>query len=251
MEHIEQHQVANETEKARIVDYWTKRSHDFTDLRVREQRAEIGQDWLKEIESQLPKKENCVILDVGCGTGLFSLMLAEKGHEAIGIDLTEHMILHAREIAEYQKSSAQFLIMDAENLELPSGVFDMVVSRNLTWTLPHPEQAYKEWMRVLKKGGVLLNFDADYGHDPADKDPSQLPPEHAHRNLSKAMNQECDAIKEGLSISKQYRPAWDVEVLKKIGFEEVTVDEGIYERIYKKIDEFYNPTPIFMLKAVK
>ena len=36
----------------------------------------------------------------------------------------------------------------------------MIVSRNLTWNLPHPEMAYKEWLRVLKKGGRLLNFDA-------------------------------------------------------------------------------------------
>ena len=42
--------------------------------------------------------------------------------------------------------------------------FDAVVSRNLTWNLEDPEQAYKEWMRVLKKGGILLNYDANWYH---------------------------------------------------------------------------------------
>ena len=43
--------------------------------------------------------------------------------------------------------------------------FDVIISRNLTWNLPHPEMAYKEWLRVLKKGGKLLNFDANwYGY---------------------------------------------------------------------------------------
>ena len=36
--------------------------------------------------------------------------------------------------------------------------FDVVISRNLTWTLPEAAQAYKEWSRVLKPGGLLLNL---------------------------------------------------------------------------------------------
>lgn len=251
MEHQELYQAEMDVTKKRIVNYWTKRSHAFSELRQREQKAEIGQDWMNEILPNLPEGKVCKILDVGCGTGFFALMLAEHGHEAIGIDLTEHMILHAQEIAEYQGSKAQFLVMDAEQPEFPDETFDMVVTRNLTWTLPHVEKAYKEWMRVLKKGGVLLNFDADYGHDPAEKAQSQLPPEHAHRHLSKEMNQECDAIKETLSISKEVRPAWDVEFFKSLGYENVTADLKVYRRIYKKIDEFFNPTPIFMLKVIK
>ncbi len=43
--------------------------------------------------------------------------------------------------------------------------FDVIVTRNVTWNLPRPDLAYKEWLRVLKPGGVLYNFDADwYGH---------------------------------------------------------------------------------------
>ena len=42
--------------------------------------------------------------------------------------------------------------------------FDMIVSRNVTWNLEHPDRAYYEWMRVLKPGGVLLNFDANWYH---------------------------------------------------------------------------------------
>lgn len=41
--------------------------------------------------------------------------------------------------------------MDASHLAFADETFDAVVSRNLTWNLEDPEQAYKEWMRVLKK----------------------------------------------------------------------------------------------------
>ena len=54
--------------------------------------------------------------------------------------------------------------MDAENPEYDDDTFDFVISRNLTWTLPDAQKAYKEWMRVLKKGGRLLNFDANWYH---------------------------------------------------------------------------------------
>ena len=44
-------------------------------------------------------------------------------------------------------------------------MFDVVISRNLTWNLKDPKRAYEEWCRVLKPGGKLLNFDANwYGY---------------------------------------------------------------------------------------
>ena len=46
--------------------------------------------------------------------------------------------------------------MDAENPDFPDGTFDVIVSRNLTWTLPDAEHAYQEWFRVLKPGGHLV-----------------------------------------------------------------------------------------------
>ena len=55
--------------------------------------------------------------------------------------------------------------MDAQALTFADTSFDVVVSRNLTWNLQEPAVAYKEWCRVLKKGGLLLNFDANwYGY---------------------------------------------------------------------------------------
>ena len=50
--------------------------------------------------------------------------------------------------------------MDAQKLDFEDNTFDVVISRNLTWNLEHPDVAYREWVRVLKVGGRLLNFDA-------------------------------------------------------------------------------------------
>lgn len=57
------------------------------------------------------------------------------------------------EIEKNLPKGRKLKILDAEKPEFPDATFDVVVSRNLTWTLPHAEEAYREWTRVLKKGG--------------------------------------------------------------------------------------------------
>ena len=46
--------------------------------------------------------------------------------------------------------------MDSHQLSFDDNTFDLLINRNVTWTLYDPEQAYKEWYRVLKPGGRLL-----------------------------------------------------------------------------------------------
>ena len=51
---------------------------------------------------------------------------------------------------------------DAEDPPFEAGTFDVVVTRHLLWTLPHPDTAVKNWKKVLKKGGVLIVIDGLY-----------------------------------------------------------------------------------------
>ena len=180
------------------------------------------------------------------------MLLAKLGHQVTGIDLTPAMIEKAKQIARERSVEADFEVMDAEHPDFPDGTFDVIVSRNLTWTLPHPAEAYGEWLRVLKPGGVLLNFDGDYGKEEFTEEMESLSADHAHRRLSCGQLEECDKIKDQLSISAMRRPAWDVEVLKNLGCVDVNVDSEVYRRIYASEDSpFYNPTPIFRLQARK
>ena len=128
--------------------------------------------------------------------------------------------------------------------------FDVVISRNLTWTLPNAEHAYGEWMRVLKTGGVLLNFDANYGKDDA-SDTKDLPEQHAHFKVGNEMLEECERIKAQLPISRKNRPAYDVAVLCENTRGEIHIDPDLGKRIYLEKDEFYNPAPMFSICAVK
>ncbi len=235
----------------RIENYWSKRSDDFFDLRIEELKSDKRQLWQDEIIANLPDKEHLKILDVGCGPGFFSVILASLGHDVIGIDLTESMIQKADEIADMLDYNIDFRVMNAQELDFDDEEFDVVISRNLTWTLPDIEQAYKEWYRVLKKDGVLLNFDADYGKVCLEEEMKSLGEEHSHNMMDKSMVNECDAIKQELEISKRRRPMWDKKFLQDIGFGECKTDCEISGRVYKIKDDFYNPTPMFKVCAIK
>ena len=250
--------------KEKIAAYWTKRSDSFLEQRRAELHSPLAERWMGEIRKYLPEREytsgndrennsdvcKLRILDVGCGTGFFTILLAKQGHQVTGTDLTPDMISNSRILAKEEQVTCDFQVMDAEHLSFSDESFDVIISRNLTWTLPEASQAYKEWTRVLKPGGLLLNFDANYGAvDFAET--SDLPENHAHKQLGNSLMQECEDIKRQLPISSYIRPAWDVEELGKLGMEQISIDLGLSRRVYKEKDEFYNPTPMFAIAARK
>ena len=236
--------------KEQIVHYWEKRSENFLEQRRSELANPIAKRWMKEIEKQIPAGRRLKILDVGCGAGFFSILLAKEGHEVFGIDLTPEMIENAIQLAEEENADCCFQVMDAENPMFADETFDVVISRNLTWTLPNAEHAYGEWMRVLKTGGVLLNFDANYGKEDV-ADTKGLPEAHAHFKVGNEMLEECERIKSQLPISRKNRPAYDVAVLCENTAGEIRIDTSLGKRIYLEKDEFYNPAPMFSICAVK
>ena len=238
--------------KKQITACWTKRSDNFSKLRKQELNSYMAKLWLKEIKPYLSANKPYKILDVGTGTGFFAILLAKAGHFVEGIDLTASMIEQAKILARGENISdkVNFQVMDAENLAFASESFDMVITRNLTWTLPNPQKAYSEWYRVLKPNGVLLNFDADYGKQTFSSDAS-LPTSHVHNLVQKSLMEECDLIKNNLMISKMNRPTWDIKVLNKLGYNKIFADTQIGKRLYTHKDNFYNPAPVFLISAVK
>ena len=237
--------------KDHIKSYWTRRAPSFVRQRLREFESPKHALWLREFERYLPTRKPLRILDVGTGTGFFACILAAEGHEVTGVDLTQEMVSRAEAFAQSAGVSAKFLVMDAEAPDFPSESFDAVVTRNLTWTLPHLGEAYIAWQKLLVKGGVIINFDADYCHEFSDAEDVALLPNHAHKNLPADLVAECDEITLEMCAYQRRRPEWDVRLLIDAGFSAVTVDVGVWKRIYAEPDEFYNPTPIFTIAATK
>ena len=169
--------------KHRIAHYWAHRAEAFQTQRIREFEDEKHARWLAEFNRYIPHDRTLRVLDLGTGTGFFAFVFAAEGHDATGIDLTPDMIEKAKETVGILGVDAQFEVMDAEQPAFPPESFDVLVTRNLTWTLPHLPMAYREWYKLLKPGGVLINFDADYCRSVEDGDDGDLPDNHAHKNI--------------------------------------------------------------------
>src|SRR5215472_6370899 len=96
------------------------------------------------------------VLDVGCGTGVATREAARcvwpSGH-VLGIDLSSGMIATAN---HHKTPGADYLVMDAESLELQDGSFDAVISLCAVMHFPAIATAFAEMYRVLKPGGRLV-----------------------------------------------------------------------------------------------
>jgi ubiquinone/menaquinone biosynthesis C-methylase UbiE len=144
-------------EKQKIREFWDYRSCTFDRSPGHTVRSIEEENAWKLLFAQ--KLENChYILDIGAGTGFLSIMLTEMGYHMTGIDLSEKMLARASLKARDRGFIIDFHVDDAENLHFHDCSFDAVVNRAVLWTLPHPDRAVREWMRVLRPGGKLCFF---------------------------------------------------------------------------------------------
>ncbi|MGC8889892.1 MAG: methyltransferase domain-containing protein [bacterium] len=94
------------------------------------------------------------VLDVACGEGYGSNMLAETAKEVIGVDISKETIEQARR--KYVKKNLCFKVMNAEELSFEDSYFDIVVSFETIEHLERPYKFLKEIKRVLKDGGLFI-----------------------------------------------------------------------------------------------
>lgn len=238
--------------ESRIMRYWTARSHDFGTVRKNELGSAMGRRWQEELQSHLPEGSGLRILDIGTGTGFFAILMARLGHRVTGIDLTPAMLIEAHALAEALNLDVDFLEMNAQTLDFQDESFDVILSRNLTWTLPEPVKAYQEWYRVLKKGGILMNFDADYAANvrSASTQNCAVAPDspYGHVGMTAQMQQENDAITLAMDIG-QPRPQWDEQLLKALGFRFCQTDLTVGKRVLQQAD--LANAPMFGIFAIK
>ena len=111
--------------------------------------------WTQFLAAWLPST-GINVLDIGCGTGSLSVVLAGLGHKVTGIDLSPKMISLARAKATRHRYQIEFQVMDAAFPQLPRNQFDAIICRHLLWALSEPEQILQRWTEFLKPKGRLL-----------------------------------------------------------------------------------------------
>ncbi len=246
-------------------EYWTGRASGYSEVNRLELQTEQRRKWKdclrEELELQFPGRplQELRVLEVGTGPGFFAILLCELGCDVTAVDLTPAMLAEAKKNAGVHAGDIVFLEMNAEALAFADGSFDAVVSRNLTWNLPHPDRAYAEWSRVLKPGGLLLNFDANwyaYLFDPAaraayERDRVNSAEQGAgDQNIGENFDVMED-IARRVPLSGVRRPAWDLEQLSELGMQ-AQADESVWQRVWSEEEKLnFASTPLFLLRARK
>lgn len=121
----------------------------------------MGMDkcWRKRAVQGLQGK----VLDVACGTGDMSVLLAKQGCTVTGVDISEEMLNIARRKwyagvspAASASGSLAYQVADAEHLPFDEATFDAVTCAFGIRNFVHLERGLREMVRVLRPGGRML-----------------------------------------------------------------------------------------------
>lgn len=245
--------------------YWTQRAAGYSQVNQWELKGENHVQWrqvlCREIEKHFPgaAPQDIRVLEVGTGPGFLAIVLAEAGYRVTAIDLTESMLEEAKKNAGDLQNQIDFRLMNAEELSFPDGSFDVIVSRNLTWNLPHPEQAYAQWRRVLKKDGLLLNFDANWYRYLVDEQARDGYAKDRENSAAQGcgdqnVGQNFDAMERiawNMPLTSRQRPGWDREVLTRLGMT-VQADVSVWKQVWSQQEKTnFGSTPMFLIHAVR
>lgn len=101
------------------------------------------------------------IIDAGCGTGLVSQPLVERGHAVVGFDNNPAMLglALARRAAAPEESRRRWKVLEGDVRAFPSGVpgeADAVVLNNVLFYVREPEAVLRQALEHLKPGGVVI-----------------------------------------------------------------------------------------------
>lgn len=252
--------------KNEIYDYWTNRARGYSEYNQQEMADARRTMWRDKLlcllDGQFPEKnpQEIQILDVGTGPGFFAILLTEAGYKVTAVDYTEEMLKEAQQNAGPLAESIVWKRGDAQDFDVESDSFDVIVTRNVTWNLPNPAKAYQEWHRVLKKGGVLYNFDADwYGHlfdeekrESYEKDRQNTEDENVEDYYKGTDIEKMEEIARQVPLSQLKRPEWDMEAMKNAGFQNIVCDQQVWKEVWTEEEILNNSaSPIFLLEGHK
>ena len=245
--------------------YWTRRAPGYSRINREElatQQREVWKQALTErISARFPGRApgEIHVLEVGTGPGFLVILLAEAGYRVTAVDLTPSMLDQARHNAGELCSLIDFREMNAEALDFDNERFDVILSRNLTWNLPNPELAYADWARVLKPGGMMMVFDANwytYLIDDSAREAYKQDRENSVRegledyNVGSSFDR-MEEIARKMPLTRVHRPAWDLNVLGNLGLW-AEADPCIWERVWSHQEKInFASTPMFLVCGYK
>ncbi|MBS0290531.1 MAG: methyltransferase domain-containing protein [Proteobacteria bacterium] len=95
------------------------------------------------------------VIDLGCGSGVFTKLLAERGFNCMALDLSLPLL----KLGKKQLETVDFIQADVEALPFLDNSIDILMLSCLVHHLPDPSKCAEQAFRVLKPGGKFIAFD--------------------------------------------------------------------------------------------
>jgi ubiquinone/menaquinone biosynthesis C-methylase UbiE len=138
-----------------VGNYWEKNAEEWTKL------SRLGYDVYRNhvntpsFLDMLPEVKNLNGLDVGCGEGYNTRLIAKKGAKMTAIDISKTFIKYAKEKERETPLGITYKVASATNLPFEDQSFDFVLSTMTFMDMSNIQKAFSEVSRVLKKGGLF------------------------------------------------------------------------------------------------
>src|SRR5215212_1598086 len=138
-----------------VVRYWDENAEVWTQLvRAGYDHYRDGLNTLAFFE-MLPDVDGLSGLDVGCGEGHNTRLLAEGGARMTGIDISERFVRHAREAEVMRPLGIDYKFASAVDLPFGEASFDFATAFMSLMDIPETERVLAEVFRVVKLGGFF------------------------------------------------------------------------------------------------
>jgi SAM-dependent methyltransferase len=140
---------------AEIARYWEANAETWTRL------ARAGYDVYRDelntpaFLALLPPVQDLAGLDVGCGEGSNTRLLARRGAQMQGVDIAPTFIRHAQAQEALEPLNIRFRTADAMALPYPDASFDFVTAFMSLMDIADPALALREAARVIRRGGFV------------------------------------------------------------------------------------------------
>lgn len=136
----------------RMLDNHLSQQHDWASRRFSVIRQQV------EFITHILKDKSARILDLGCGPGFYTQLLAEQGYQCVGVDFSPASIEYAKAQSEKQKLSIDYVLADIRDYENDER-FDLVMltfGEFNVFSRADAEKILAKASSLLSRGGVLL-----------------------------------------------------------------------------------------------